>query len=101
MNKVLSTPQSRLKEISTKLKSFDCKQSSLVLIEALFFEALSISRNYPQELSKSTLFSDLIRLKENEYKRTQEYCKTIGTKETSIRHFRFYLKKVLDKAISA
>lgn len=101
MNKVLSSPYSRLKEISTQLQGLDCKQSSLILIETLFFEALSISRNYSQELGKSTLFDDLLLMKENEYKRAQDYYKSIRTKETNIRHFRFYLKKVLDRSISA
>ena len=101
MTDTQTVPYNRLKAISTQLQSFDCKQSSLVLIENLFFEALSISRNYSQQLSQSHLIDDLLEIKENEYKRTQEYGKTTKAKEAQIRHFRYHLKKALDKSLSA
>ena len=82
MDNSISQPYTRLKAISSALQNVDCRQSSLILIENLFFEALSISRNYSQELSKPTLIDDLLKIKENEYKRTQDYCKTIKAKET-------------------
>ena len=101
MNKTLTLPYNRLKEISSQLQKFDCKQSSLVLLENLFFEALSLSRNYADEPGQSTLTYELMQMKENEYKRTQEYGKTIKTQESLIRNFRHKFKKVVDKSIVA
>jgi hypothetical protein len=89
----------RLKEISAKLKTFSCDQSSLVLIETLFFETLSILRTQENKDKINNFLEDLLRIKDNEYKQAQAYYKSLKAKEKAIRLFRFYFKKVLDGSI--
>ena len=94
-SELLISQTARLKEISTKLKSFNCGQSSLISIELLFFDALSILRSIDNEEKQNTIKS-LLAIKENEYKRTQEYYRSVKTLEKTIRQFRFSFKKALD-----
>lgn len=96
MPAILSPGTTRLKEISTKLKSFNCDQSSLISIETLFLEVLSILRDNKGESD----LNELLSIKQNEYKRAQEYYRSIKTKEKAIRQFRYYFKKALDKVLS-
>ena len=91
----------RLKEISAKLKTYNCDQSSLVSIETLFFEALSILRTQDDKKEINIFLEGLLRIKENEYRQAQAYYKSLKAKEKAIRLFRFYFKKVLDGSITA
>ena len=90
----------RIKEISLKLKSFSCNQSSLISIELLFFDALTILRNI-DESNGQNMIRTLLLVKENEYKRTQEYNRSIKAAEKAIRQFRFGFKRALDKILAS
>ena len=99
MHAVLSAPASRLKEISTHLSSLDGSQSSLILIETLFLETLYILRSNEQELDNPELLQTLLHIKENEYKASLSYHKSLKSKEKAIRLFKHYFKKALDRPL--
>jgi len=98
-SETLVAQTTRLKEISIKLKSFSCDESSLVPIELLFFDVLSILRSM-DETKGENMVSALIAVKENEYKRAQERYRSIKATEKTIRQFRFGFKKALDKILA-
>ena len=99
-SEVMVTQIKRLKEISTKLKSFSCDQSSLISIELLFFDALTVLRNMDENTGENMVHALLV-VKENEYKRTQEHNRSIKAAEKAIRQFRFGFKRALDKILAA
>lgn len=90
----------RLKEISAKLKSLSCDESSLILIELLFFDALALLRNIDENTGEN-MVRTLLAVKENEYKRTQEHNRSIKAAEKAIRQFRFGFKRALDKILES
>lgn len=100
MQLALTAPVIRLKEISKRLYALDSTQSTFIHIETLFLEALYISRENHNELDRTDILPSLLRVKENEYKLSQAYYRSIKSKEKYIRNFKHYFKKVLDKAIA-
>jgi hypothetical protein len=100
MQTAISAPVSRLKEISDKLHKLDSNQSALIHVETLFLEALYLSREHNEELQKTELLKDLMHVKENEYKLSQDYYRSIKGKERAIRLFKHYVKKAIDKAVA-
>ncbi|HZF63133.1 MAG TPA: hypothetical protein VEZ55_01545 [Chitinophagaceae bacterium] len=99
MQAVLSAPLSRLKQISTHLVVLDGSQSSFILIETLFLEALYILRSNDEELHNTELLTNLLKIKENEYKASLSYHKSLKSKEKAIRLFKHYFKKALDQGM--
>jgi hypothetical protein len=96
---ILAGQTLRLKEISLKLKSFNCNQSSLILIENLFFDTLSILRSIKERRGEDMLH-DLLVVKDNEYKRAQEHYRSVKGAEKAIRQFKIGFKRALDKVLT-
>ena len=96
---ILAGQTLRLKEISLKLKSFNCNQSSLILIENLFFDTLSILRSIGND-RRQYMLDELLLVKENEYKRTREHYRSVKGVEKAIRQFRIGFKRALDKTLT-
>jgi hypothetical protein len=96
---MLTSQTLRLKEISLKLRSFNCNQSSLILIENLFFDVLSIVRSI-RESKGENMLDDLLAVKENEYRRAQEHYRSVKGAEKAIKQFRVGFKRALDKVLA-
>jgi hypothetical protein len=91
----------RLKAISLKLKSFNGNQSSLILIENLFFDTLSILRSIKEQSGEEDMLHSLLAVKDNEYKRAQEHYRSVKGAEKAIRQFKIGFKRALDKVLTS
>ena len=92
---ISNTHKQRFEEIRKALQLLGCKESQFVKIELLFFEALSISRTYGDDLQQNDLLTALKDIQHNQYERTKVVTKKAGERESSIRRFVVSLRKVL------
>jgi len=88
-----------LEEIRKKLSAIGWKESSFISVELLFYEALTIARNFGNDPSTNELLASLKKLEANEYKLTKEFFRRSTQKEQAIRRFLMQLKNILAVAI--
>jgi hypothetical protein len=84
----------RFDEIKKRLSIIGNRESSFTQVELLFYEALSISRNYGDDVNKNGLLADLKRIQTDQYQKTKELTRK-SRREINIRHFITKLKTVL------
>ena len=92
---VLPIHKKRLTEIHKHLHTLRDDENSFIQVEGLFYEALSISRNYGNNESENSLLSDLKELERNEYAHKQKKYSKSRQREIVIKHFKSLFKKRL------
>jgi hypothetical protein len=85
----------RLEEIRKEVTLIGSKESAFLKVELLFYEALSIAREYGNDARENPLLDDLKRVQESAYGKTNELYKKSSQREVSIRRFIVRFKKVL------
>ncbi|HWJ26509.1 MAG TPA: hypothetical protein VNS32_08195 [Flavisolibacter sp.] len=96
MTITLSNPdQRRFEEIKKTLSLLGAKESTFLQVELLFYEALSISREYGHDLSSNHFLAKLKQVQNNEYEKTKERTKKSTQREQNIRRFITQFKKAL------
>jgi len=88
----------RFIEIKNSLSELGYRESAFIRVELLFFEALTISRNYGKEEQDNGLLTALKNLQADEYATTSgNFAKAIQ-RERAIRRFVNGFKIILTKA---
>jgi hypothetical protein len=77
----------KLAEIYKRLNSLGSKESSFAAVESLFYEAISISRQYGNDLSDNKFLASLKEVELEEYKVTQGHFKKANQREIAIKKF--------------
>ncbi len=96
MIKLSQPDHDRIIEIRNSLKLIGPEESSFANVEQLFYEAISISRNYENN-GDNILLASLKRLEHVEYKVTQSHFNKRNQREQAIRKFITGLKKILQQ----
>lgn len=91
--------QQRLEEIRKDLQALGSKESEFLKIELLFFEALTIAREYGDDPSENHLLAALKIVQQDEYEKTRAATRKAGQRELSIRKFVISLRKVLSTLV--
>lgn len=84
----------RFDEMKRRLILIGNKESSFTQVELLFYEALSISRTYGDDINKNGLLADLRRIHTDQYQKTKELTRK-NRRELNIKHFITKLKTAL------
>ena len=96
---LLPDKQDKLKQIYAKLLSTQCTESSLVEIELLFFDVLSLLRNAADLPEVDDHVSKMMLIQEKEYKFLQNKQLTIKNKVLAIKRFENAFRHVLRIAV--
>jgi hypothetical protein len=89
----------QLEEIRKTLTITGAKESAFVKVELLFYEAISVAREYGDDLPENGLLAALKQLQANEYRETKALFNKSTQRERVIRRFISSLKSVLSAAI--
>ncbi len=90
--------KNRLEEIKKQLSILGSSESSFVRVELLYYEALSISRDYGESILDNSLLANLKQLQAEQYQNTKAYFKKGSQREVAIKKFITKLKSILSKA---
>src|SRR5689334_12670433 len=85
----------RFDEIKKRLYVLGNSETNFLQVELLFFEALSISRQYGQDPQVNSLLASLKQVQQTDYEKTQMPTHKKNQKETHIRLFISSLRKAL------
>lgn len=85
----------RLKAICKDLSSMHTDERTFIKMELLFFEALTITREYGNDVQENHFLAELKQLQENEYARTQEKYSKSKQREHAIKNFKTCFKRKL------
>ena len=88
--------KTRFGEIRKTLSDLGCRETSFSRVELLFYEALTISRSYGNDLSENHLLYELKQLEVHQYQGTKLYFKKSSQREQAIRKFVARLKTILN-----
>lgn len=85
----------RFDEIKKNLSVLGCSEGNFVKVELLFFEALTISKDYGDDVQTNVLRANLKQLQQEQYERTKAPTRKQAQREILIRQFIVGLKKAL------
>jgi hypothetical protein len=96
MQKQLSNDdKAKLAAIHKALSLLPSTEHAFMKMESLFYDALSIARDYSTSDEKNSFLYNLLRLKEEEFKTAQEKYTKARQHEVAIKQFRSAFKKEL------
>jgi hypothetical protein len=96
MTKQISTQHKhRFDEIKKQLVVIGCKEGNFIKVELLFYEAMTIAREYGDDIEQNKLLAALKELQTNQYQDTKEKFKKSNQREQVIRRFVNHLKIIL------
>lgn len=96
MTITLSHPdQKRFEEIRKTVSMIGAKESSFLRVELLFYEALTIAREYGNDSDGNIFLAQLKKVQANEYEKTKEHTQKSTQREQHIRRFITQFKKAL------
>ena len=81
------------------MTTIGAKESTFIKIELLFYEALSVAREYGDEVAENGLLAALKGLQANEYQDTKALFPKSAQRERVIRRFIRSLREVLTAAM--
>ena len=87
--------QKRFEEIKKRLSILGNSESNFLQVELLYFEALSISKEYGVDIHTNSLLETLKKLQHTEYEKAKLPAHKKNQQETAIRHFILGLKKAI------
>jgi len=85
----------RFEEIRKSLQELGYKESQFVKVELLFFEVVSISKTYGEDLEQNSLLAALKNLQHDQYEKTKIATRKASERESAIRRFVVGLRKIL------
>lgn len=85
----------RFEEIKKRLSELGNTENNFVQVELLFFEAITISKEYGDDVHTNPLLAALKQLQHGEYEKTQMPTQKINQRQAFIRYFIVAFKKVL------
>jgi len=85
----------RFDEIKKQLVVIGCKEANFIKVELLFYEAMTIAREYGDDIEQNKLLAALKNLQSNQYQNTMERFKKSNQRELVIKRFINQLKIVL------
>jgi len=91
--------EEKLLDVHTRLAVIPCTETSLIQIEVLFFDMLTILRQYQQSVKTETLLAELKNIHDNEYKLVQNKHLTVKNRVAAIRKFKNSFRQAIRKAI--
>ena len=89
----------RLEEIRKNLAAIGPKEGTFIKVELLFFDALSLAREYGEDENANDLLAALRKLQANQYHDTKALHKKSSQREQVIKRFISQLKTVLSTSI--
>lgn len=89
----------RFEDIRKDLASIGAKEGVFIKVELLFYEAISIAREYGDEIASNTLLAALKQLQTNEYQQTKSLFKKNTQRERVIQRFISGFRTVLTAAM--
>jgi hypothetical protein len=89
----------QFEEIRKKLITVGASESNFIKVELLFYEALSVAREYGDDVSENGLLAALKQLQGKQYQETKGLFKKSIQRERVIRRFISSLKAVLTAGI--
>ncbi len=93
---ILPIHKKRISEIYEHLHTLRSDENSFFEVEGLFYEVLSISRNYGNDEKENSMLSVLKDLERNEYIQTQKKYAKSRQREIVIKRFKNLFKKRLN-----
>lgn len=85
----------RFEEIKRRLSLLGNSENNFLQVELLFFEALTISKEYGDDIQTNPLLAALRQLQQIEYEKTKMPTQKINQRVTVIRRFVSAFKKTL------
>lgn len=99
MNQPVSTEhKNKFAEMKKSLIAIGAKEGNFLQVEILFYDAMSIAREYGNEEAENGLLAAFKELQRGKYQQTKAYFKTSVQRETAIRRFNNSLRGVLTAA---
>ncbi len=89
----------KFEEIKKQLVLIGFKESAFIRVELLFYEAITIAREYGDELETNALLTSLKELEAGQYQSTKLYFKKSSQREQMIKRFMNQFKIILSSAI--
>lgn len=89
----------QLKEANNNLAIIHCSEKTLIQIELLFFDMLTMLRGYKDSPKADFILSELKLIHENEYKLVQNKHLTVKNRVAAIRKFKNSFRQTVRKAI--
>src|SRR4051794_15962312 len=89
----------RFEEIKKSLTEIGSKEGNFIKVELLFYEVLTIAREYGDDVNENHLLAALKHLQGNQYEQTKAIFKKNTQREHVIRRFINELKNVLTSGI--
>lgn len=90
----------QFESMKQSLTSIGAKESGFIRVELLFFEAISVAREYGDDVANNELLGALRQLQANEYKQTQGMFKKNTQRERVIGRFIRSFRDVLTVAVN-
>lgn len=91
--------EEKLKEANNKLASIHCSENSLIQIELIFFDMMTMLRSYHDSPKSEFILSELRVIHENEYKVVQNKHLTVKNRVAAIRKFKNSFRQTVRKGI--
>ena len=85
----------QFEEMKKNLTTIGYKESNFIKLELLFFDALTIAREYGDDENENYLLAALKQLQANQYEQTKALFKKSSQREQVIRRFSNGLKNIL------
>jgi hypothetical protein len=100
MKKPISVEHKKqLEEIRRNLNLLGARESNFIKVELLFYDSLSLAREYGDDVDANGLLAALKQLQLNEYQQTKALFNKSAQREQVIRRFISSLKNVLTAGI--
>ena len=99
MLEILPQHKKRFEEIKRELSAIGSKESGFIKVELLFYEVITASRNYGDDVSENNFLAALKNLQSGVYQDTKEHFKKNTRREQVIKKFINQFKMVLSSAI--
>lgn len=92
--------KSRFEEIRKALAILGCREASFLKVQLLFFEALTISRNYGEDPQENVLLAELKKVQNDQFEKTKEVTSKSRQREVRIRQFIVQFRRSLSRFTS-
>lgn len=92
---ITTTDKKRLDAIRKDLGILGSRESTFLRVELLFYEALTLAKNYGENAQMNTLLGELRKVQAGAHEKTKEICRTSVQKERLIHQFIVQFKKAI------
>ncbi len=85
----------QFEEMKKSLATLGPKEGNFIQVELLFYEAITVAREYGDDENENQLLAALKQLQANQYQQTKAMFKKSSQREVAIRRFINVLKSIL------